>query len=152
MMFFLIRDQLERGIVEIVNDTEPQNNLTHYLPHHPVVREDKSMTKLRIVYDASARTCGPSLNDCLYTGPKFSRTYRTALAGDIEKAFLMISVAPHDRDVLRFLWVDDINKRLPKIMTLRFKCVVFGVPSSPFLLNATIKCSRTPLRRTPLGK
>ena len=50
----------------------------------------------------------------------------------------MISVVPHDRDVLRFLWVDDINKKLPKIVTLRFTRVVFGVSSSPFLLNATI--------------
>ena len=109
----VIKDQLKRGIVEIVDDTEPKNNLIHYLPHHPVVREDKTTTKLRIVYDASAKTCGPSLNDCLYAGPKFGqsimdillrfRTHRTALAADIEKAFLMISVVPHDRDVLHFL-------------------------------------------------
>ena len=91
---------------------------------------------------------GPSLNDCLYAGPKFGqsimdillrfRTHRTVLAADIEKAFLMISVVPHDRDVLHFLWVDDINKKLPKIETLRFTRVVFGVSSSPFLLNAMI--------------
>ena len=145
----VIRDQLERGIVEVVDDAGSQTNLTHYLPHHPVVREDKSTTKLRIVYDASAKTSGPSLNDCLYAGPKFGqsimdillrfRTHKTALTADIEKAFLMISVAPHHRDVLRFLWVDDISKQSPKIVTLRFTCVVFGVSSSPFLLNATIK-------------
>ena len=135
--------------MEVVDDAGSHNNITHYLPHHPVVREDKSTTKLRIVYDASAKTCGPSLNECLYAGPKFGqsiidillrfRTHRTALAADIEKAFLMISIAPHDRDVLRFLWVDDISKKSPKIMTLRFTRVVFGVSSSPFLLNATIK-------------
>ena len=123
----VIKDQLEWGIVEVVDDAEPQNNLIHYLPHHPLVREDKTTTKLRIVYDASAKTCGPSLNECLYAGPKFGqsimdillrfRTHRTALAADIEKTFLMISVVPHDRDVLRFLWVDNINKRLPKIVT-----------------------------------
>ena len=67
------------------------------------------------------------------------RTHKTALTADIEKAFLMISVAPHDRDVLCFLWVDDISKQSPKIMTLRFTCVVFGVSSSLFLLNAMIK-------------
>lgn len=65
-----------------------------------------------------------SLNDCLYAGPKFGqsimdillrfRAYKTALAADIEKAFLMISVAPQDRDVLHFLWVDDIASSRPE--------------------------------------
>ena len=62
-----------------------------------------------------------------------------ALTGDIEKAFLMVGMAEEDRDVLRFLWVDDINKPSPEIVVLRFTRVVFGVSSSPFLLNATIK-------------
>jgi len=145
----VIREQCDKGIVETVNDMEAQNSLVHYLPHHPVVREDKSTTKLRIVYDASAKSSGSSLNDCLYAGPKFGqsimdillrfRTHRIALAADIEKAFLMVSVAPHDRDVLRFLWVDDIKKECPRVTTFRFTRVVFGVSSSPFLLNATIK-------------
>ena len=51
----------------------------------------------------------------------------------------MISVAEEDRDVLRFLWLDDINSQLPRIQVLRFARVVFGVASSPFLLNATLK-------------
>ena len=51
----------------------------------------------------------------------------------------MVSVAKQDRDVLRFLWLDDINKGAPEIVTLRFARVVFGVSASPFLLNATIK-------------
>ena len=67
----VIRDKLERGIVEIVDDAESYTNLIHYLPHHPVVREDKATTKLRILYDASAKT---SLNECLYAGPKFGQS------------------------------------------------------------------------------
>ena len=51
----------------------------------------------------------------------------------------MISVSPQDRDVLRFLWVDDIHKKTPEIVVFRFTRVVFGVSSSHFLLNATIK-------------
>ena len=58
--------------------------------------------------------------------------------GDIEKAFLMVSVDEEDRDVLRFLWLDDIEKKLPKLVVMRFTRVVFGVLSSPFLLNTTI--------------
>ena len=51
----------------------------------------------------------------------------------------MISVAEHERDALRFLWVDDVARDQPDIRVLRFTRVVFGVLLSPFLLNATIK-------------
>ena len=62
---------------------------------------------------------GVALNDCLYVGPPLAesifdvllrfRVYQVALTGDIEKAFLMVGMAEQDRDVLRFLWVDDID-------------------------------------------
>ena len=58
---------------------------------------------------------------------------------DIEKAFLMITVAEEDRDVLRFLWIEDIECETPRISVLHFARVVFGVASSPFLLHATIR-------------
>ena len=67
------------------------------------------------------------------------RVHKVALAADIEKAFLMVSMAEKDRDVLRFLWIDDIAKEEPEIIALRFTRVVFGVSLSPFLLNATIR-------------
>ena len=51
----------------------------------------------------------------------------------------MISVTERVRDVLRFLWVDDVNQEPPIFRVLRIGRVVFGVSSSPFLLNATIK-------------
>ena len=45
---------------------------------------------------------------------------RVALTGDVEKAFLMVGMKEEDRDVLRFLWVDDIGKTSPEIVVLRF--------------------------------
>ena len=109
--------------MELVTESTPTSDRIHYLPHYPVMRNDKMTTKLRIVYDVSARSGGPSLNECLYAGPKFDqhildilirfRSYRVALTADIEKAFLMISVAERDRDVLRFLWVDNVRKDPP---------------------------------------
>ena len=62
------------------------------------------------------------------------RRYRIALNADISKAFLQIMLNERDMDVHRFLWYkgDTIKK-------MRFKRVTFGINSSPFLLNATIK-------------
>ena len=145
----VIKDQVSKGIVEVVTQPSPAvNGRVHYLPHHGVVRQDKATSKLRIVYDASARSHGASLNNCLYTGPKFGqsifdillrfRAQQVALTGGIEKAFLMVSVIEEDRDSLRFLWVENPNEDPPEILTLRFTRVVFGVSLSPFLLNATI--------------
>ena len=51
----------------------------------------------------------------------------------------MVSVEEDDRDVLRFLWVEDVTKDPPDTRMYRFTRAVFGVSSSPFLLNATIK-------------
>ena len=114
-----------------------------------MVCRDKITTKLRIVYDASAKSNGPSLNECLHKGPSFNqlildlllrfRFYKFALTTDVEKAFLMIAVTHSDRDVLRLIWIDDINKKKPELRVFRFARVVFGVSSSPFLLNATVK-------------
>ena len=146
----IIQSQIQQGIVEVVEKPEQMtSNKIHYLPHHAVIRRDKNTTKLRIVYDASAKSDGPSLNDCLHAGPKFDqkifdlllrfRVHKIAVTADIEKAFLMISMKEEDRDVLRFLWVSDVRKDDPQVIILRFTRVVFGVSSSPFLLNATIR-------------
>ena len=147
----VIKEQERLGIIEKVElgEDEPPGDKIHYLPHHAVVRQDKETTKVHVVYDASVRSNGPSLNDCLHPGPKFDqrifdlllrfRVHRVALIADIEKAFLMVSVAKDDRDSLRFLWIDDISKENPEVVTFRFTRVVFGVSSSPFLLNATIR-------------
>lgn len=71
-------------------------------------------TKLRIVYDASARESNnqPPLNDCLNPGPPLqnrlwdilvrSRFYPVLLTGDLKKAFLQIRIKEEERDALRF--------------------------------------------------
>ena len=143
----------EQSSQEIISDVDPnapvQVGRLHYLAHHPVVREDKQTTKVRIVYDASAKSNGPSLHDCLHAGPSLTseipdvlmrfRYHQVALVADIEKAFLMVQVANADRDVLRFLWIDDPSSEDPNIVLKRFNRVVFGVTSSPFLLNGTVR-------------
>ncbi|GFW98313.1 uncharacterized protein TNCV_1091911 [Trichonephila clavipes] len=108
------------------------------------LRNGSATTKIRPVFDASAREKGkPSLNDCLYKGVNLIelipdildrfRIYPVEIVADIEKAFLMLSVAPKDRDYLRFFF--PCNE---KQLVYRHCRVVFGVSSSPYLLNASI--------------
>jgi hypothetical protein len=105
----VINEQLKTGVIERAEESTPKSlGKVHYLPHREVVRPEKSTTKLRVVYDASARSNGPSLNDCLYVGPSLLpllfdilhrfRLHRIALVADIEKAFLNISISEEDRD------------------------------------------------------
>ena len=48
-----INEQNNLNIVEKVTDYEVE--ATHYLPHRPVIWEDKETTKNRIVFDASVK-------------------------------------------------------------------------------------------------
>ena len=62
----IIQAQKEKGIIEIGDETQVETkNVVHYLPLHPVVTPSKTTTKVRIVYDASAkvRKCEKSLNE-----------------------------------------------------------------------------------------
>lgn len=65
----IIERQKNEDIVEPAE--EPAEGREFYILHKTVVREAAESTKLRVVYDASARAHGsaPSLNDCLNTGP-----------------------------------------------------------------------------------
>ena len=141
----VIREHLQSGVVEIV----PQD--VHYLPHRTVVRLDRDTTKVRVVYDVSSKVFGPSLNDCFHIGPSLNPLlfdillrfrvglHEVALTADIEKAFLNTEIDPKHRNFVRFLWVEDLNKENLEVMELRLARVVFGVNSSPFILNATIR-------------
>ena len=57
----------------------------------------------------------------------------------MEKAFLWVNIEPMEQHYLRFLWYDDVFSEFPKLKRLRFARVTFGITSSPFLLNGTIR-------------
>ncbi|XP_028412500.1 uncharacterized protein LOC114535337 [Dendronephthya gigantea] len=57
----IIRDQVERGIVEPVSALEKVERV-HYLPHQAVIRREAVTTKLRIVYDASSKEVSNEAN------------------------------------------------------------------------------------------
>ena len=125
-------------VEEVSESSEPGE--CHNLPHLPVIWEDKDTTKVRIIFDASAKENEPTLNECLYKGPQLTplvfdillrfRTSVIALTTDIEKAFLQIRINPNDMDYLRFLWFEDVFAEVPKIVRRnRFARVLFGMTS-----------------------
>ena len=141
-----LQEMEDSGVAEEVPSEEiTTSNSVFYLPHRPVIRESSVSTKIRPVFDASAKGAnGFSLNDCMEVGPNLLpnlveillrfRRHPVALVADIQKAFLQIEVKPEDRDVHRFLWEKDEVVRI-----MRLSRVPFGNRASPFLLNATIK-------------
>ena len=52
----VIQDQVQKGILEVVPDEDCTNTLKHYILRHEVLTHEKTTTKLRIVFDASAKT------------------------------------------------------------------------------------------------
>lgn len=83
-------------------------NSGYYLPHHAVIREDKTTSKQRTVFDASAKSSnGYSLNNRCLNGPTIQpelidtfmrwRLHKVALVADIEKMYRQILIAPEDR-------------------------------------------------------
>ncbi|XP_062556818.1 uncharacterized protein LOC134221644 [Armigeres subalbatus] len=58
------------GHMREISPDEEASSMACFLPHHPVVKEASMTTKVRGVFDASAKTStGYSLNDGLLTGP-----------------------------------------------------------------------------------
>ena len=136
----IIKEQEKTDITEPVNDSEIVTpGEVYYIPHREVVRDDRATTKVCIVYSASADKNGPSLNEMLETRPCLlpkifeillrARCHKFLLVSDIQSAFLNIRVKETDRNFLRFLWIDDLEKDNPNVV---IKSVVFGLNCSPF--------------------
>ena len=114
---------------------------------HGVTKLSSTMTKLRVVFDASAATStGKSLNDILLPGPcgyplisdillQF-RLHKFAITGDISKMFREVSLSPADRVLHRFLWRPQPGGPLREGRMTR---VTFGFASSPFLATQALR-------------
>jgi len=112
-----MNEYIELGHMSIAN-ANPDASTTdrhYYLPPHAVLKESSTSTKLRVVFDASAKTdTNISLNDVLLKGPCIQeelvsimarfRTHRYAISADIKKMYRQIWVTESQRDYQRILW------------------------------------------------
>ncbi|XP_045493291.1 uncharacterized protein LOC123692575 [Colias croceus] len=136
----VIQEYLDLEHAEVVPELEVSRDSV-YLPHHAVVRTDKSTSKVRVVFDASCPAGnGVSLNSELMVGPTLQpdlrniimrwRCHPITLVADIIKMYRQIKIADEDVDYQRILWRDNTQTELQHLRLLR---VTFGTSSAPYL-------------------
>ncbi|CAB0039804.1 unnamed protein product [Trichogramma brassicae] len=126
----------------------PQDYRSHYfLPHHAVVKDSSTTTRVRPVFNASARNAaGHSLNEHLMTGPNLLpqlilvlahwRCYPVAFVADVSKMYLQVRIHPDDWKYQSILWRDDPKKEIDNYV---LTTVTFGSGPSAFLANRTLR-------------
>ena len=118
----------------------------YYIPHHCVIKESSTTTKLRVVFDASARdNLLQSLNDNMFNGPRLQpdlidlllqfRTFEFVFTGDITKMYRQILVNSADRKYQLVLWRTHQDE---EIKTYTCNSVTFGTKTAPYLAVKTL--------------
>ena len=141
-----MQKSIEAGFVEQVSSLSRPSSKSWYLPVFCVEQVKKS--KCRLVYDASARFKGTSLNDCLLQGPDLNNQLRSVLlrfrekpvafGADIESMFSNFKVPESQRDLLRYFWFKD-NQPDSELVEYRSSSHIFGCTSSPAVANCALK-------------
>lgn len=132
--------------VEIDSSDKNDSEFVYYLPHHCVVKPDSSSTKLRVVFDASAKSeSGLSLNDVMKVGPTVQsslfdiilrfRTFKYTFSADVPKMYRQILVHEQDRKFQRILFRKCEYEPLREI---ELKTVTYGTAAAPFLATRSL--------------
>ncbi|XP_041786790.1 uncharacterized protein LOC121602662 [Anopheles merus] len=140
-----MKEYLELGHMSLMNK-DSGDEQAYYLPHHPVFKASSTTTKVRVVFDGSAKTStGYSLNDILCVGPIVQdelldivlrfRTYQIALVGDIAKMYRQILLHSDDRRLVRIFF--RFSPQAP-IQVYELNTVTYGLAPSSFLATRTL--------------
>ncbi|KMQ87989.1 hypothetical protein RF55_12602, partial [Lasius niger] len=155
---FLKNTQFRDSYVDFMNTYEKLSHMTRvetdtyitgkvcYLPHHGVLKESSSSTRLRVVFNGSwTVSSGASLNNNLIGKnllPALSdillrwRWHRYVMASDIEKMYRQILVHENDRDLQRILWRSDVRQEMSEF---QLNTVTYGLACAPFLAVRTLR-------------
>ncbi|GFW68414.1 uncharacterized protein TNCV_1191131 [Trichonephila clavipes] len=123
-------DQL--GHMKEVVAEHDNSEVAYYMPHHGVLRPEKSTTKLRVVFNATNPTKHPY-----------------AFTADVKMMYRMILIHESQQPLLRILW-----KESPEdpVKTFEMKTVTYGMVSAPFLATRTLlQLSRDEEKNFPLA-
>lgn len=110
-----------------------------FIPMTGVINSNKDPPKHRIVFDASARFRGVSLNDYLLKGPDLlvnlvkpllrMRENEIAFVADIKSMYMRVKMNLRDQQLQRVLWRPNPNEEFRVFV---FSSMLFGPKSSPF--------------------
>lgn len=141
----VMEEYIELGHMRPV-DHLPDSAKKYHIPHHAVLKPDSLTTKLRVVFDASAKTTtGYSLNECMHTGGKQQndlfeilskwRKNKIVFKADITKMYRMISLDEEDQQYHTVFWRKDVNEQ---IREYQLTTVTFGTAAAPFMATRTL--------------
>lgn len=134
-----INSSIEAGYIRPATPAEIADKKNcYFMPHHAVVKESSTTTKMRLVFDASCKSAnGASLNDRLLTGPTLQsdlftiilrwRKFPIAFLTDITKMYLQFQMHPEDAKFQRILW--SVNGEIKQFVS---DTITFGTASAPF--------------------
>eukprot|EP00731_Ephydatia_muelleri_P025917 Em0018g17a len=145
----VINEYFSMGHAEAVpkSDMNKPPQRVFYLPIQAVVKESSTISKIRAVFDASAKSStGTSLNDTLLVGPTVHsslvdvllrfRLHCIALVADVSRMYRAIELTEKDKDLHRFVWR---NSPTDTLKDFRMTRVTFGVSASSFIANMCVK-------------
>ncbi|XP_065088060.1 uncharacterized protein LOC135709599 [Ochlerotatus camptorhynchus] len=129
------------------DDRLDEDKTVCYLPHHPVFKKSSSNTKVRVVFDGSAKTSTNfSLNDALLSGPNIQdelldlmlrfREHPVALVADVAKMYRPIRVYEDDTPLQRILWRFNASEHL---QVYELQTVTYSLAPSSFLATRVLK-------------
>ena len=132
----VIEQSLEENYIRRVPPDESTPTEEWLLPRFPVVRADRSTTKTRIVFDASATFQGKSLNSEALLGSNLQADvlsilvrFRKELVGcsggcDVSQVYHQLALTLEDQPLDRFLWRTMDQSKKPEVY--EFLRYVFG--------------------------
>lgn len=142
-----INEYLDLGHMRLLNNSDLNKPEHFYLPHHCVLKESSVTTKLRVVFDGSAKTTSNvSLNNILMVGPNIQqdmfsimtrfRIRKICVTADIAKMYRCVKVADEDQNFQRIIW--RFNNDEP-LQHYKLTTVTYGLGPSSFLATRCLK-------------
>ncbi|XP_058837794.1 uncharacterized protein LOC131693727 [Topomyia yanbarensis] len=142
-----MEEYVQLGHMKLISEAQAEIQPSFFLPHHPVIREESSTTKVRVVFDGSCKSAtGLSLNDVMLVGPIIqedlrsivmrSRLHPIMLIADVAKMFRQIRLHPEDTPLQRIFWRFSPSE---PVSMYELKTVTYGTASAPYLATRVLQ-------------